>query len=144
MFEHCLRKQEQVKNLFTKCASPESRYERIIELGRGLPPIAPAYRIPENLVKGCQSRMYLHSHLQDGKIIFEAESDSLISAGLAALLMAVYSDEAPEVVLQCPPTFLEDLQINASLTMNRANGLASLHLRMKQDALQHFIASQRE
>ena len=66
---------------------------------------------------------------------FEAEADALISAGLAALLTQVYSGETPETILKCPPTYLDEIGISASLTPNRANGLYSIHLRMKQEAL---------
>jgi cysteine desulfuration protein SufE len=79
--------------------------------------------------------MYLRSFLDGGKMYFEAESDALISFGLAVILMKVYSGESPEVVLTCPPSYLEEIGITASLTPNRANGLYSIHLRMKQDAL---------
>ncbi len=83
--------------------------------------------------------MYLHSFLLEDKIFFEPESDALISSGLAALLTQVYSGETPEVVLKCPPTYLDELGISASLTPNRANGLYSIHLRMKQDALKMLV-----
>ncbi|MCB1137021.1 MAG: SufE family protein, partial [Chlamydiia bacterium] len=85
------------------------------------------------------SRMYLTSRLENGRVLFEAQSDSLISSGLAVLMLKVYSGETPETILKCEPRYLEELGINASLTMNRANGLASLHLRMKQDALKFLM-----
>jgi cysteine desulfuration protein SufE len=73
--------------------------------------------------------------MENGLVYFEAEADSLISSGLAALLIRVYSGEAPETILKCPADYLLELGINASLTMNRANGLASMHLHMKRAAL---------
>lgn len=82
--------------------------------------------------------MYLRSFYDNGIIVFEAASDALISAGLAALLIQVYSNETPEAILKCPPTFLESTGLSASLTPSRANGLYSIHLRMKQDALKFF------
>lgn len=85
--------------------------------------------------------MYLHSFLRDGKVFFEGESDALISSGLAAILIRTYNGESPETILKCPPDFLEDLGISASLTPNRANGLYSIHLRMKQDALKWLMRS---
>lgn len=95
----------------------------------------PKNKIPENLVKGCQSTMYLHAELVGNVIHFTADSDALISAGLAAILIQVYSGETPETVLTCPPEYLETLGISASLTPSRANGLYSIHLKMKQEAL---------
>lgn len=129
----------EMKELFLQCSTEEKRYAKIIELGRSLPSLETSLKVPENLVKGCQSTMYLHSTLRDGKVFFEGESDALISSGLAAILISVYNEESPEVILKCPPDFLEELGISASLTPNRANGLYSIHLRMKQDALKFIL-----
>ena len=74
---------------------------------------------------------------------FEAEADALISAGLAALLIRAYNGETPEVVLKCPPSFIEELGINASLTPSRSNGLYSLHLQMKQEALRLLMEKEK-
>ena len=83
--------------------------------------------------------MHLLTSKEEGKLYFQAESDALISKGLAALLIAVYSGESPEAILKCPPSYLEEIGITASLTPNRANGLYSIHLRMKQEALKALI-----
>jgi cysteine desulfuration protein SufE len=139
MYTSCLEKQAQIKIQFADCRTVEERYTRIMELGRRLPPLAPQYKVADNLVKGCQSLMYLRSYMEDGRVIFEGESDALISEGLAALLIAVYSGEPPESILKCPPTFLDDLQIASSLSPNRASGLYSLLVRMKQDALKYLV-----
>ena len=139
MFESCLEKQERIKKLFTSCSSEEKKYEKIIELGRNLPHMPAEDKTPENFVKGCQSTMYLTSRLENGHVYFTADSDALISAGLAAILLQAYNGETPETILKCSPAYLEDLGISASLTPNRANGLYSIHLRMKQDALKHYM-----
>lgn len=140
MFETCLAKQKEVKELFSSCANEEAKYAKIIELGKALAPLQNLHKVKENLVNGCQSTMYLRSYLNGGAVYFEAESDALVSAGLAALLLHVYNGELPETILKCPPTYLEELGISASLTPNRANGLYSIHLRMKQDALKLLIS----
>lgn len=140
MFESCLRKQQEMKNFFLTCSTDEAKYEKLIELGRQhSASFHERYKIKENLVQGCQSQVYLHFFSSGEKIIFEATSDALISAGLAALLTQVYSDETPETVLKCPPTYLDELGIRTSLTPTRANGLYSIHLRMKQEALNLLI-----
>jgi cysteine desulfuration protein SufE len=139
MFESCLEKQQQMKKLFSACPSEEKKYEKIIEMGKGLSPLAPQDKVPENFVKGCQSTMYLKSRMENGRVYFTADSDALISAGLAAILLQVYNGETPETILKCPPTYLEELGINASLSPSRANGLYSIHLRMKQDALKLYM-----
>jgi len=137
----CVKKQEQVKNLFLNCRSEEEKYQKIIELGRSNPPLENTLKNPDHEVAGCQSTLYLVSNYQNGKIFFQAESDALISAGLAVLLLMVYSGESPETILTCPPDYLEDLGISASLSPNRASGLYSIHLRMKQEALKHLSST---
>lgn len=135
MFDSCLEKQEQIKALFQSCISMEAKYQKIMELGKSLPKMDPVFKTAENAVTGCQSTMYLRSFLKDGLVYFEVDSDALISAGLAALLLHVYNGELPETILTCPPTYLDNLEIGTNLTPGRANGLYSIHLRMKQDAL---------
>lgn len=139
MFESCLKKQNEIKALFSDCGTEEAKYARIIELGRSLPPFQSEYKTEANRVQGCQSNMFLRTYSESDGIYYEAESDALISAGLAALLLRVYSGEPAEVILKCPPTYLEDLGISSSLTPNRANGLYSIHLRMKQEALKFLM-----
>jgi cysteine desulfuration protein SufE len=141
-FDSCLEKQQRLKSLFSDCDTPQKKYEKIIELGRQLPAYPLELKTPEHLVKGCQSAMYLHTQLIDGKVQFLAFSEALISSGLAALLLAVYNDESPEAILSCPPDFLEELGIHGSLSPGRSNGLASLFQRMKQEALNFLMLSQ--
>lgn len=138
-FQSCMDKQKQVKALFAQCPNEEAKYEKIIELGRQHPLLAAAYKTPENIVKGCQSIVYMRGYMQGDAVVFEGESEALISSGLAMILIKVYSGETPEAILKCPPTYLEELGISASLTPNRANGLYSIHLRMKQDALKFLM-----
>ncbi len=131
----CIEKQKEIGQIFKSCSTEDEKYIKIIEMGKKLPKLEELYKSPENIVKGCQSIMYLRSFMKEGRMYFEADSSALISAGLASLLIYVYNGETPETVLTCPPTFLDDLGINASLTPSRASGLYSVHLRMKQDAL---------
>lgn len=140
MYKSCLEKQESVKQLFLNCADEQEKYEKIILLGKGNPPLEEHYKIPANKVVGCQSTMYLHTTFFQGKVYFQAESNALISSGLANLLIKVYNGEIPEVILKCPPDYLEELGISASLTPSRANGLYSIHLRMKQEALKCLLS----
>jgi len=130
MFEACLEKQNQLKKMFASCSSKDNRYEKIIELGQQLPSFNPASRIETNLVSGCQSIMYLETTLRDGKVYFNADSEALISKGLAALLIYVYSGQSPETLTLCPPTFLAEIGLQNSLSPARSNGLASLYIKM--------------
>lgn len=93
----------------------------------------------ENQVIGCQSVVYLHSYLQEGKLYFIASSEALISAGLAALLLEVYNGLPPELLLQHRPTFLNELGIYATLSPGRSNGLSSMFLRMQKEALKSLL-----
>ena len=138
-FETCLKKQQEVKELFNGLVSLESKYQKIIEIGRTQCKLNVKYKTEEYLVPGCQSRMYLASHYVQDKVYFESEADAIISAGLSMLLIRVYSGEDPETILKCPPTYLEELSIPQTLTPGRANGLASIYLRMKQDALRYYM-----
>lgn len=142
MFQSCIQKQNQVIDLFSCCKDEEQKYKKIIEFGKKLLLLPDIYKSAENIVKGCQSTVYLRSALNNGVVEFQASSDALISAGLAAILIEVYSGETPETILKCPPDYLEKLGLSASLTPNRANGLYSIHLRMKQDALKLYMAQQ--
>lgn len=135
MFESCLSKQKAMKKVFSACPSKEDKYNKILELAAYTRSLDPEHKIPENIVRGCQSTVYLYTYMKDGKLFFKAESDALISSGLSVLLTDVYSGETPETILKCPPTYLEELGIPGILTPTRANGLMSMHLRMQQDAL---------
>jgi cysteine desulfuration protein SufE len=140
--ESCQAKQNKLIALFAGCATPQQKYEKIIEFGRQLPPYPPELKTPDRLVKGCQSEMYLHSAMHEGKIQFQTFSEALISSGLAALLLFVYHDEPPAAILTCPPRFLDELGIHESLSPGRSNGLSSLFLRMKKEALNFLVATQ--
>lgn len=139
MFESCNKKQEDIIKIFESYKTQEDKYKALMELGREQHTLASEYKIPENVVQGCQSLVYLHAYLRDGAVFFEVESNALISAGLAMLLFKVYNGETPEVILTCPPAYLDALGVGASLTPSRSNGLYSIHLRMKQEALKLLL-----
>lgn len=143
-FASCLDKQQELIAIFSSCKNQEEKYEKIIAFGKKLAPMDPSKKNEIYLVKGCQSLVYLSSSLKEGLMHFEAASDAMISAGLASLLLFVYNEEPPEVVLKCPPDYLEKIGIQSSLTPNRANGLYSMHLKMKQDALKLLIEQNQE
>lgn len=134
-YPSCEEKQKKLIEQFSSCDTPEKIYAKVMELGRELPPYPPALKTTDHLVKGCQSQLYLHTDCRDGKLIFQVHSDALISAGLAALLLAVYNNESPEAILHCPPTFLKELDLIKHLTPGRANGMASLLSKMRAAAL---------
>ena len=114
---------------FKRFSDWEERYKHLIDLGKNMPSMGEVNRIPENLVKGCQSQVWLHAELVDGKINFQADSDASIVKGIIALLVGVYSGSTPDEILSTKPTFLEDIGLREHLSMSRANGLNSM---MKQ------------
>lgn len=132
------KKCNEIKEKFAN-QSIEMRYATLIELGKTLSPLPKELQTTDNLVPGCQSILYLHTSFENGKCFFQATSDALISKGLAALLIAAYSGESPETILKFPPNFIGEIGIGASLSPNRSNGLAQIHLKMKRDALKFFL-----
>lgn len=123
----CLEKQNALKNLFDSLSSPEEKYHQVIEMGRSTPPFPKEAQCEENLVKGCQSLLYLKVETVDGILKILTSSDALISAGLAALLAQVYNGELPETVIKYPPLFLKEVGLLDALSPSRANGLKSLY-----------------
>ena len=139
MFDQCLEKQAKVKEMFSSCKTLDAVYDKIINLGKAQSPLTEIQKESSIEVPGCQSKMLLYASFADNKVVFQTESDALISAGLGVLLTEVYSGETPESILKCPPDYLEELGISKALSPNRANGLASLHLSMKQLALKFLM-----
>jgi cysteine desulfuration protein SufE len=128
-----------LKDKFAHCTTQEEIYHQIMSLGKQLQDFPQEAKIEANIVNGCQSTVFLISSLDEGKVFFRAESDALISSGLAALLIDVYSGEAPEAILKTPPTYLKELNIPNSLSPNRSNGLGSIYLHMTKLALMHLV-----
>jgi len=125
--------------LYPSDETSEDRFERIIDAGRSLPPLDIKDRTPDLLVPGCQSKLYLKATLINDHVHFTVHSDALISAGLASLLLTVYSGEKPLVVLLYPPKFLMELKILSSLSPSRSNGAISLYKKMQCAANQFII-----
>lgn len=121
--------QDRIVREFSVLGDWTERYEYIIKLGRKLPDFPEEFRIEENKVRGCQSQVWLHAALEDGKVKFYADSDAMIVKGLIALLLRVYSDRGPDEILKNPPVFISKIGMDTHLSQTRANGLASM---MKQ------------
>lgn len=138
MNENFTERVVKVKEVLLSLKDPEARYAYLIELGRKSPPFPTVLQTPSHIVPGCQSILYLHTSFQEGKLVFQAHSEALISAGLAALLVSIYSNSTPEAILLNPPLFLQEIGLFASLSPHRSNGLASIYTRMKQEALKHI------
>jgi cysteine desulfuration protein SufE len=104
----------------------DERYAYLIELGQKMEPLPNEYRTEENIVRGCQSLVWLHRECRDGIVYFQADSNSLIVKGLAALLMRVFSGQPAEDVLRADLAFFEQTGLNKHLSSQRANGLMAM------------------
>ena len=111
------------------------KYSYLIEIGNEMTPIDAKYKVESNLIRGCQSRVWLHQDFIDGKIVFEAESDALIVKGLVALLLRVYSNRTPKEILESEPHFIDDIGLRQHLSPTRSNGLLAMVKQMKLYAL---------
>ena len=111
------------------------KYEHIIELGKSLPMIEEKYKTDDRLIKGCQSKVWLHSNVQDGKIVFTADSDAIITKGLVAMVIRVLSGHSPEEIVNAKMDFVNQIGLTQHLSPTRANGLVNMIKQMKLDAL---------
>lgn len=111
------------------------KYAYLIELGNELAPIDPKYKIESNLIRGCQSRVWLHPDMEDGIIKFEAESDALIVKGLVALLLRIYSGRSAREIIDSEPLFIDAIGLRQHLSPTRSNGLLAMVKQMKLYAL---------
>lgn len=113
------------------------RYEYVIKLGRQLPPMEEGLKTDDRLIQGCQSRVWLNSRYEDGRMWFDADSDSVITKGLIALFIKVFSGQTPEDILSSDLSFVEKTGLKEHLAPTRANALNLMAMQMKQAALSH-------
>ncbi|MBR6691479.1 MAG: SufE family protein [Bacteroidaceae bacterium] len=111
------------------------RYQLLIDLGSEQEPLPEEYKTDNNLIEGCQSRVWLQADYVDGKIIFRAESDALIVKGIVALLIKVYSGRTPDEILNNEPYFVEAIGLKEHLSPTRSNGLVAMIKQMRLYAL---------
>lgn len=111
------------------------RYQLLIDLGSEQEPLPEEYKSDNNLIEGCQSRVWLQADLIDGKVHFRAESDALIVKGIVSLLISVYSGHTPDEILSSEPYFVEAIGLKEHLSPTRSNGLVAMIKQMKLYAL---------
>jgi|TARA_R100000935_G_C2822716_1_gene160609 cysteine desulfuration protein SufE len=107
------------------------RYEHMIALGKTMPLIDPKYKTDDKLIKGCQSKVWLHSELKGDKVIFTADSDAIITKGIVAILIRVFSNQTPEAIVAADTQFIDEIGLKEHLSPTRANGLVSMVKQMK-------------
>lgn len=115
----------------------ESKYEHLIELGKSLPKIKEEFKTEDRLIKGCQSKVWLHSEKQasTGLLTYTADSDAIITKGMVALMVRVLSNQTPENILKANLNFINKINLAEHLSPTRANGLMSMIKQMKLDAI---------
>ena len=112
-----------------------SKYEHIIDLGKSLPLIEEQLKTEDNLIKGCQSRVWLHAQHKKGKVIYTADSDAIMTKGIIALLVRAFSEQKAQDIVEADTDFIDQIGLKEQLSPTRANGLVSMVKQMKLYAL---------
>jgi cysteine desulfuration protein SufE len=120
---------------FQRVSDPKRRYEQLLWFAKKLDPFPEDEKTPENKVSGCVSQVYVIAHLEDNGVVFQGESDAQITKGLVALLISALNGLTPDVVVNLSPDFIQDTQLDVSLTPSRANGFYNIFKTMQQRAL---------
>jgi len=107
------------------------RYEYMIDLGKSLPLIKADEKTDDKLIKGCQSKVWLHSELEGDKVVFTADSDAIITKGIIAILIRVFSNQPPEAIIKADTDFIDAIGLKEHLSPTRANGLVSMIKQLK-------------
>lgn len=128
-------KQDEIIAEFSELDDWMDRYQLLIDLGSEQAPLDPQYKTDQNLIEGCQSRVWLQADLQKGQVIFQAESDALIVKGIVTLLIQVLSGHTPEEILNTDLYFIERIGLKEHLSPTRSNGLLAMVKQMRLYAL---------
>ena len=127
--------QEKIVEEFSLFDDWMQRYEYMIELGKSLPLIDPEYKIEDNIIKGCQSKVWIHANLEEDKLVFTADSDAIITKGIIAILIRVFSNQHPDAILAADTSFIDKIGLKEHLSPTRANGLVSMIKQLKMYAI---------
>lgn len=127
--------QEEIIEEFSIFDDWMDKYQYLIDMGNSLQPLDEQYKIPQNIIEGCQSRVWFHVEYRDGKIEIEAESDAVIVKGIVMLLIRVYSARTPKEILDTDLYFIDEIGLKDHLSPTRANGLVSMVRQIKNFAL---------
>ncbi|MGG7037003.1 MAG: SufE family protein [Flavobacterium sp.] len=127
--------QDEIIDEFSMFEDWMQRYEYIIELGKTLPLIEEQYKTDDNLIKGCQSKVWVHAEQNDGKIVFTADSDAILTKGIIAILVRAFSNQKASDILEANTDFIDEIGLKEHLSPTRANGLVSMIKQIKMYAL---------
>ena len=133
--ESIAEKQQEVIEEFSLFEDWMQRYEHMIDLGKSLPLIAEEYKTEDNIIKGCQSKVWVHAALEEDQLVFTADSDAIITKGIIAILIRVFSNQHPDAILGADTSFIDKLGLKEHLSPTRANGLLSMIKQLKMYAI---------
>ena len=127
--------QEEIIEEFAMYEDWMQRYEYMIELGKSLPLIDEKYKTEDNLIKGCQSKVWVHAEMEDEKLVFTADSDAIITKGIIAILVRAFSNQHPKDIIDADTGFIDEIGLKEHLSPTRANGLVSMIKQLKMYAV---------
>ena len=127
--------QEEIIEEFAMYEDWMQRYEYMIELGKSLPLIDDKYKTDDNLIKGCQSKVWVHAEMEDEKLVFTADSDAIITKGIIAILVRTFSNQHPKEIIEADTSFIDEIGLKEHLSPTRANGLVSMIKQLKMYAV---------
>ena len=127
--------QDEIIDEFSMFDDWEERYQYMIDLGKTLPLIEDRFKTDENIIKGCQSKVWIHADIKNGKVIFTADSDAIITKGIIAILIRVFSNQCPKDIIEANMDFIDEIGLKEHLSPTRANGLVSMIKQIKMYAI---------
>ncbi|MDY2586125.1 SufE family protein [Winogradskyella aquimaris] len=127
--------QNEIIDEFSMFDDWEERYQYMIDLGKTLPLINEQYKTDDHIIKGCQSKVWVHAELNDDKVEFTADSDAIITKGIIAILIRVFSNQHPKDIIEANTDFIDKIGLKEHLSPTRANGLVSMIKQLKMYAI---------
>jgi cysteine desulfuration protein SufE len=127
--------QDEIVEDFSMFDDWEDRYQFMIDLGKTLPKIKDEFKTEDNIIKGCQSKVWLHGEQIDNKVVFTADSDAILTKGIIAILIRTFSNQNPKEILEANLDFIDKIGLKEHLSATRANGLVSMIKNIKMYAL---------
>ena len=128
-------RKEEIIDEFSMFDDWMQKYEYMIELGKTLPMIDEKYKVEENVIKGCQSKVWVYAEMDDDQVSYTADSDAIITKGIIAILIRVFSGQKPEDIINADTSFIDEIGLKEHLSPTRANGLVSMIKQMKMYAI---------
>ncbi len=127
--------QNEIIDEFSMFDDWEERYQYMIDLGKTLPLIDAQYKTEDYIIKGCQSKVWVHADLENDKVVFTADSDAIITKGIIAILIRVFSNQHPKDIIEANTDFIDEIGLKEHLSPTRANGLVSMIKQLKMYAV---------